>query len=303
MRRNIFKEIKGDLWIVLLDAISVNAAWFISLLLRYYVHSEFLPSAMQFVTNYLHFAPFYTILCIVFFSEFGLYHGIWRNARFKDLGRIIGANVSTLILYILITSIVGIRLPFNVCILSTAIQLTLILIIRYSNRIVRAERWKREKRKGKQRNVMLVGDDVKARSMIKLLLADSKYKPVVIVGNASHTAHDFHNSHTAHHSPNEVEDEVEDEAKDESSVEKIYNIPVVHTDDFKPIMKEHDINCVIITGGAEKKEELESYCQKKDIEFIDYSVSPTKLLLTIPIFTLIRMFFRGLIWEFFYEWE
>lgn len=293
MRRNIFKEIKGDLWIVLLDAISINAAWLIGLFLRYYVNSVFLPSAKKFVADYLHFAPFYTILCIVIFSEFGLYHGIWRNARFKDLGRIIGANVATLILYILITSIVGIRLPFNVCILSTAIQLTLILIIRYSNRIVRAERWKREKRKGKQRNVMLVGDDVKARSMIKLLLADSKYKPVVIVGNASHTAL------TSLDSSNEAMDE----AKDEGGSEKIYNIPVVHTDDFKPIMKEHDINCVIITGGAEKKNELESYCQKKDIEFIDYSVSPTKLLLTIPIFTLIRMFFRGLIWEFFYEWE
>ena len=289
MRRNIFKEIKGDLWIVLLDVISVNAAWFISLFLRYYVNSVFLPSAKKFVADYLHFAPFYTILCIVIFSEFGLYHGIWRNARFKDLGRIIGANVATLILYILITSIVGIRLPFNVCILSTAIQLTLILIIRYSNRIIRAEHWKREKRKGKQRNVMLVGDDVKARSMIKLLLADSKYKPVVIVGNASHTAHT---------SPNEDEDR--------SSVEKIYNIPVVHTDDFKPIMKEHDINCVIVASKIdepEKRKELESYCQKKDIEFIDYSVSPTKLLLNIPIFTLIRMFFRGLIWEFFYEWE
>lgn len=68
-------------------------------------------------------------------------------------------------------------------------------------------------------------------------------------------------------------------------------------------MKEHDLNCVIITGGAEKKNEFELYCQKKDLEFIDYSVSPIKFLLTTPIFTLIRMFFRGLIWEFFYDRE
>lgn len=274
MRRNIFKEIKGDLWIVLLDVISVNAAWLIGFLLRYYVHSEFLPSAMPFVTNYLHFAPFYTILCILIFSEFGIYHGIWRNARFKDLGRIIGANVATLVLTIIIISIFKIRLPRNVCVIATAIQLVLILIIRYSRRIVKAERWKIEKRKGNPRRVLVIGDDVKARSMIKLLSTDSKYKPAVIIGK--------------------------------TEGEKVFNVPVIETQDYVGAIKEHGVNCIIIASPiieSKKKKELERYCQKKDIEFIDYSVSAAKLLLNIPIFTLIKMFIRGMFWEFFYEWE
>lgn len=274
MRRNIFKEIKGDLWVVLIDAIAVNAAWLISLFLRYYVDSKLLPSAAKFFNSYLRVAPFYTILCIIFFSEFGLYHGIWRNARFRDLGRIIGANIATFFVYILLRLIFQLWLPINVCILSTAIQLVFILIIRYTRRIVRAEQWKIAKRKGNPRRVMVIGDDVKARSMIKLLLADSKYKPVVIIGWSDGL--------------------------------KIFNVPVVETKDYIGTIREHDVNCVIVASKIdepEKRKELESYCQKKDIEFIDYSVSPTKLLLTIPVFTLIRMFFRGLIWEFFYEWE
>ena len=66
------------------------------------------------------------------------------------------------------------------------------------------------------------------------------------------------------------------------------------------------MNCIIIASPiieSEKKKELERYCQKKDIEFIDYSVSTAKLFLTIPIFTLIKMFIRRIVWEFFYEWE
>ena len=275
MRRNIFKEIKGDLWIgVLLDAIAVNAAWLISLFLRYYVDSKLLPSAAKFFTSYLRIAPIYTILCIIIFSEFGLYHGIWRNARFRDLGRIIGANIATFVVYILLRLIFQLWLPVNVCILSTAIQLVLILIIRYTRRIVRAERWKIAKRKGNPRRVMVIGDDVKARSMIKLLSTDSKYKPTVIIGWSDGV--------------------------------KVFNVPVIQTKDYVGTIREYDVNCVIIASKieeAEKRRELEAYCQKKDIEFIDYSVSAEKLLLTIPIFTLIKMFFRGLIWELFYEWE
>ena len=55
-------------------------------------------AAQKVFAMYLRFAPFYTIICIVLFSEFGLYHGIWKNARFRDLGRIVGANIGTLVL-------------------------------------------------------------------------------------------------------------------------------------------------------------------------------------------------------------
>ena len=274
MRRNIFKEIKGDLLIVLLDAIAVNAAWLLALFLRYYVDSRLLPAAHKFLEMYLRFAPFYTIICIVLFSEFGLYHGIWKNAQFRDLGRIVGANVGTLVVYLILTSIFQLRLPFNVCLLATAIQLALILIIRYTNRIIKGERWKIEKRRGQARNVLVIGDDKKGRTMIKLLSTDSKYKPVVIVG--------------------------------ETDGAKVFNIPVVKTDDYRKTITDYKANCVIVANRIvdnEKLKEIEDYCRKKDIEFIDYSVSSAKLLLTIPLFTLIKMFFRGLVWEFFYEWE
>lgn len=87
---------------------------------------------------------------------------------------------------------------------------------------------------------------------------------------------------------------------------KVFNIPVVKTDDYRKTIAEYKANCVIVANRImedQKLREVEDYCRKKDIEFIDYSVSSAKLLLTIPLFTLIKMFFRGLVWEFFYEWE
>lgn len=274
MKRNIFKEIKGDLWIVLLDAVAINVAWLLGLFLRYYVNSSFLASARIFLTAYLRFAPFYTVLCILLFSEFGLYHGIWRNARFHDLGRIVGANVATFLVFIISKALFRIRIPFNVGLLSSGIQLFFVLIIRYLNRLIRAERWKIQRRKGKTRNVLVIGDDVNGKNMIKLLSTDAKYRPVVIIGK--------------------------------NGEGMIYNIPIIRTEDYRSTIKEHDVNCVIMVTQImddDKRNELEAYCQKKEIEFIDYSVSPLKLLLTIPIFTLIKMLIRGLVWEFFYEWE
>ena len=88
-----------------MDVIAVNAAFLLVLFLRYYVHSTFLSYAKRFVSVYLRFAPFYTVLCIVVFALFRLYNGIWRYASLSEMNRIVAANAVTAALNVLGTLI------------------------------------------------------------------------------------------------------------------------------------------------------------------------------------------------------
>lgn len=274
MRRNIIKELRGNLWVALIDAICVNLAFIVSLLLRYYVNSSFMSSAKKFIGYYGQVAPLYTVMCIVIFAEFGLYHGMWKNARFNDLNRIAGANIFVLLIYIIISSIFGIRVPFNVCIVAGLLQFLAVTIVRYATRFIRLEKSKIAKRKNKTKNVMIVGEELKGRNMIKFLSTDPQYKPAVILGS--------------------------------SSGEHIYNVPVVKNDDYMAVITSYDIGCVIIVSKSydeDKRKELENICETKGIEFLDYSGSPLELLANIPMFTLIKMTIQQLKWDLLYDWE
>ena len=55
-------------------------------------HCEFRPTVSYYQTDFLKFAPFYTILCILVFAIFRLYGGMWRYAGINDMNRIIGAS-------------------------------------------------------------------------------------------------------------------------------------------------------------------------------------------------------------------
>lgn len=87
-RKKIIDSIKGDIWIVLADIISVNAAHFLALLIRFFVGGKFYASLRELPYVYSKFAPFYTIICIIVFFLFKLYGGMWRYAGLNDVNRI-----------------------------------------------------------------------------------------------------------------------------------------------------------------------------------------------------------------------
>ena len=59
---------------------------------RFYVGSEFRPTVSYLLGDFSHFAPWYTIACIVIFAVFRLYGGMWRYAGINDMNRIILAR-------------------------------------------------------------------------------------------------------------------------------------------------------------------------------------------------------------------
>ena len=260
MKNKWFDQIRDNIWVMVMDVIVINAAYLLTFFLRYYVHSNFVPAAVLFVSQYLKFAPFYTVLCLVVFALFGLYNGMWRYARVDDMNRIIAANAVATVLLILGTTVFTGRLPFNIYAIGASFQFVFTVIIRYACRIYEMERQKLASKEVRQRKVMVVGTGVNATGMISYLEGDSLYKPVVAVGAGKN----------------------------------LRGLPVV--EDAEEAIRAYGIDCVIVANpdySDRKREELRRICEENKIELHDYSGFLKNQSGSLPLTELTRVISTG----------
>ena len=62
---------------VLFDIFAVNFAYFIALIIRFYVNFEINEWAVRYIPAFRAFAPWYTVCCLVIFGAFKLYNNRW----------------------------------------------------------------------------------------------------------------------------------------------------------------------------------------------------------------------------------
>ena len=153
-RRNAVKAL-----MVIYDAVAVNAAYFLALILRFYVKFEFNSGAARFIPMVWQFAPFYAIASVLIFYAFRLYHIMWQYGDFRDLGRIFLACVATAIVQVAGTMIFQERMPLTYYILGPMIQFMLIAMGRFAYKFYLMERNQRDVQKNATVNVMIVGVD------------------------------------------------------------------------------------------------------------------------------------------------
>ena len=234
----IIQFLKGDLWIVLLDILAVNAAYFLALIVRFYVHSTFYEFINFYLGAYLAFAPYYTVICIAVFALFRLYGGVWRYAGISDMNRIALANIITCISYVVGTLIFVKRMPITYYAIGALFQFILICLIRFAYRIIVVEQRKNSKKKA---DAMVVGGGDEAHYVIRLLNNGLIYRPVCVVDK-------------------------------ENTGRMVDGLPVYHT--INAALDSHKADCVFIastTLSNEEKEEIHQICEKQNITVRDYT--------------------------------
>lgn len=75
-KQKITRFMKSDLWIVLLDMIAVNGAYFLALNARFIGYEQLDEFFQHNLTIFFRFAPFYSVLCVAVFAFFRLYNGM-----------------------------------------------------------------------------------------------------------------------------------------------------------------------------------------------------------------------------------
>ncbi len=242
MKRVSIKDIKKNLWLIILDIVSVNAAFILTLFLRYYVDSKFLSSSRQFAEIYLSFAPFYTALCIIIFAAFRLYNGIWQYASLNDLNRILLANIVTAVVNVLGTSIFFRKMPTSYYLLGTLLQILLTAGIRFSYRFIVFEQHKFARNR---QNAIVVGVGDTGRYVISLLDEGGTYKPVCVI-----------------------------ETNRDTQGMSLNGLPVYPLEKLSEAVDRYSVKCVFIAQPDLQKaarDEIKRTCDKNNLVMRDYS--------------------------------
>lgn len=229
---------RGDIWIILLDVIAVNASYFLGILIRFFVGGKFYESLRELPYNYSKFAPVYTIICLIVFFLFKLYGGMWRYAGINDLNRIVMASVVTTIVQVIGTLIFVERMPLTFYFIGAALQFVFVAIIRFSYRIFIIERQRMSK---KQANAVVIGGGEECHYILRLLNNGITYRPVCVV--------------------------------DKNPVGLLIDgLPVYHT--LNEALAGHEANSVFIADTsltAKEKDEIYDLCKEKKLLIRDYT--------------------------------
>ena len=158
------------LGLLIYDIITINAAYFLALLLRFDFRFSSIPE--NYFHAFTHYAPLYTVVCIIVYYIFRLYHSIWRFASYDELKHAACATVVTGLIQVLgCTALYG-RMPISYYVFGILAQGCLMLGVRFSYRFVLLLRSSRKN--VADTKVMLIG----AGESGKMILSDittSKY--------------------------------------------------------------------------------------------------------------------------------
>ena len=239
-RQNIVKAL-----MMLFDAIAVNMAYYLALVLRYYVRFQFDPDSVRFLEGFWQFAPYYIVLTIAVFYVFRLYNTMWRFGGLQDLIRILMACIATSIIQVAGTLLFFTRMSLSYYVLGFIIQFCLIAGGRFAYRLYLMEHSYIENQRNAKTNAMIIGIGPIGQFARKQIEEDTTMKVVCLVSNSEEAAHQYLNG-----------------------------VPVVNgLDDLESIIKEKKIGYIVIAD--EKLEEsadkrIKELCDAENIEVQDF---------------------------------
>ena len=262
--KKVWDFIARDLWIILLDIVAVNAAYFLALVIRFYMNSEFKSVARDvYLPTFLRFAPFYTVAAILVFALFRLYGGMWRYAGINDMNRIIGANLVTVVIQVIGTIFIFPpekanydRMSFTYYMIGAVLQFLFICLIRFGYRILLVEKKRLSGRSTQAIPAMIIGAGETARKAI-VHLEDTPYRPVVA-------------------------------ANENSFGTSLNGVPIVA--DYKQSLSK--VKIVFIADrklDANKRKEIQEACEAEGVEVQDYTGALSNLGGKVPLASLMGL--------------
>ena len=157
-------------WLMLIliffDIIAVAVSYFFALMLRFdFKYSNIDDS---YITGYVTTIIPYIICTILVFTIFHLYQSIWRFASVDELGRIILAWITLLLIFLIFNVISDVTMPVSYHIAGFVMSLMLTVSVRFSYRLLRVVRRLMSKKRinGIHERVMVIGAGMAGRTLI-----------------------------------------------------------------------------------------------------------------------------------------
>ncbi|MCH4191019.1 MAG: polysaccharide biosynthesis protein [Butyrivibrio sp.] len=165
--------------LVIYDIISIIAASYLAILMRYEFHVANIPD--HFLTPVNEFLPINILITLAFFYGFRLYHSLWAYAGESELQNLVVACVLSGVVNGIGLQFFKIRsqaVPQSYYFMYTFLLITFIFISRFSYRFLRSQKHKQENKKNST-SVMVIGAGEAANIIIKEIVT-SNYSTMVI---------------------------------------------------------------------------------------------------------------------------
>ena len=245
----IKNALRRDFWILLLDVVAVNLAYFLALAFRVAVNNMGgifgAPGDVPvFFSAFYRIAPIYTVLCIVVFFLFKLYGGVWRFAGTNDMYRILGAWIVSTIIQVVVSYLMMramnfnfARMPATYYMVGCVLQLLFVTAIRFGPKTVADEKRRRAK---KAEKALVIGAGELGQQTVKMLQSGVNYDVSFIV-----------------------------DTEDEHVGLLLDGIPVYGLQTLKILLEKNDISCVFLAEpnlSETDRKKISSICSELKIE-------------------------------------
>ena len=234
----------------LYDAIIVNLAYIIALLLRFSDSDSMRKTGVIYMQMLKRFAPWYTIACLILFLLFRMYSVVWRYAGVNDVKKLVTLNALTCVLYVGASLVTVGRMPISVYCLGAVLQFILMGVVRIAPRYI-LDNYGDTKAAGNAVKIplMIVGLSENARIIQNKIMRDRTniVQPVCVIDYAYGYQGNTFNGLPVYSGPNAVND----------------------------CIKKYDIKCVIIADNNIPEEFVESIrevCEINNIEMRDFVI-------------------------------
>ncbi len=160
--------------LVLYDIFAVNLSYFLGLWIRFDCHVSLID--IEFLNNFIYFAPIYTVVSIIIFRLLRLYNSIWRFASFSEMVRTMLASLFTGVFHTIGISLIFGRMPVSYYMFGFVVQFLMILGIRFSYRFVLLQRkrsYGTKVRNTAKKNIMIIGAGSAGQMLISDIIQNS----------------------------------------------------------------------------------------------------------------------------------
>lgn len=115
------------------DFMAINISYFVALWIRY--DGVFSEIPAEFLEPYVHFIPLYTLISLVIFYLFRMYHSIWEYVSVRELMRTALGSIAASTAHIILITVIFGRMPISYYLWGSCFQVLLLLASRFSYRL------------------------------------------------------------------------------------------------------------------------------------------------------------------------
>ena len=166
------------LLLIIYDIISIHAAYFVALWSRFdFMFTKVEP---QYIRAYLDFITPYSIFCIAVFWLFRLYNSLWQFASYPELVRIIIASGLASVIHSVLITVFCERMPLIYYFGGALLQVVLLIVARFSRRLMIFGRTRHKRGSKPGKNVMLIGAGSAGQMIIRDINSNMESEDVVV---------------------------------------------------------------------------------------------------------------------------